>query len=91
MKITPSTKNVPSPPGLVEAFKQGQSKVATNLDKLDHTFPRRLGVHDEFTPNKVFDLSFGPLFLVGNFVIPFNPNGPQGNASKKCQPQTPTP
>ena len=83
MEVTSSTENIPSPPGLVKAFKQGQSKVATTLDELDHTFPCRLGIHEHFSPYKVYNLGFGPLFLVKNFVIPFDPNEPQCDASKE--------
>ena len=54
--IVPSTKDIPSTPGLVEALKQSFSGEDANLDLLDHPFPCCLDVHDEFIPNKVFNL-----------------------------------
>jgi hypothetical protein len=56
-------------------LEQGHNGEATNLDLLNHPFPRHLGIHDEFIPNAVFDLRLMPLF-VEDFIIAFDPNGP---------------
>jgi hypothetical protein len=83
VEIVSSTKNIPSAPSVVKALEQGHRRKGTNLDVLEDTLPRRLGIKDEFVPNAVFNPRFMPLFMVKHFVIAFNPNRPKGNASKE--------
>ena len=68
--------DVPSTPRLVKTLEQGHSGEGTNLDLLNHPFPRHLGIHDEFIPNVVFDLRLMSLFVVEDFIIAFDPNAP---------------
>ena len=68
---------------MVKTFKHGHSGEGTNLTLVDHPFPRRLGVDDEFIPNLMFDLGLVPLFMVENMSIAFDPNGPKHDATKE--------
>ena len=79
----PPTKNISSVPSFVEALKHGHRRKTTNLDLFEDTCPRRLGVNDKFIPYLLLNLRFVPMFLVKNFVIAFNPNGPKQSASKE--------
>ena len=77
IQIMPPTKNIPSIQYIVKNLEHGRCGEATNLDLFDHSFPRNLGVDNEFIPNAMFDPRFMPLFMVEDLVIAFNPNGPQ--------------
>jgi hypothetical protein len=59
------------------------AKKATNLNLFDNPLPNHFGIDDKVVPNLVFDLGFVPLFVVEHFIVPFDPNGPEGNASKE--------
>jgi hypothetical protein len=41
------------------------------------------GIDDENIPNLILDFRHVPLFMVKHFVITFNPDGPNCNASKQ--------
>ena len=57
--------------------------MATTLDLLNHPFPRCLSVQDEFILDVMFDPRVMPLFMVEDFVIMLDPNGPQSDATKE--------
>lgn len=52
----------------------------TNFNKVGHPIPSHLNLHNEIVPNEVFYLHFMPMSMVDHLVIPFNPNGPHGDA-----------
>ena len=54
--IVPSINDIPSTPGLVEALEHSFSEEDANIGSLQHMFPSCLDVHDEFIPNKMFNL-----------------------------------
>lgn len=83
MQVVSPIKDVPSDPRLVKTFKQGHNGKATNLDLLNQPFPRHLGLHIKIIPNAVFDIRLVPLFMIEDFVITFDPNGPQCDATKE--------
>ena len=71
--IFSSIEDIPCASCLVKTLEHGHNIVVVNIDMLDHSFPCRLGVDDEFIPNTMFDLRFTSLFKVKHFVIVFNP------------------
>lgn len=83
MKVVSSTKHVPSSLRLVEPLEHSHRGKLANLDFFDHSILCRLGIHDEFVLNAVLDPRFMPMFMIENFIITLNPNGPKGNAPKK--------
>lgn len=48
-----TTKDIPSPPRNVEAFKETIGKVDVNFNILNHSLPNHLGVHKKVVPNKM--------------------------------------
>lgn len=64
-------------------LKPWSTTVAEKLLILICLFPCRLSVNEEFIPNTVFDLRLVPLFIVENFVVTYNPNGPKRDTAKK--------
>lgn len=51
--------------------------------KLNNPSPNHLGIHNEVVSDKVFHLRLVPLFIVKCTIILFNPDCPNGDATKK--------
>ena len=72
-----------STPSPIKGLKECQSRESTNLNKLKHPLPRRVGIHEKGIPNAGLHLRFMPLLLVKDLIISFNPNSPKGGTPEE--------
>jgi hypothetical protein len=85
MHVVPSTKDIPSSPSPIKALEHGQSRETTNLNLFNYPLPSHFSIKDEAIPNLMFDLRDMPLFMIENFIVTFDPNGPHSNPPEEMR------